>query len=100
MCEWVCDADSNPFSIIYIYFCGCEQGAYSKQFEMKAHRLQIPISFYFFGVSFLSMCVCVRGCFRCRGVIVIHIQIRIAIKSLPVLHGTSLETDSSRHPRV
>lgn len=41
----------------HIYFCGCEQGAYSRQFEMKAHRCVFQFNAISL-VSCLFMCVC------------------------------------------
>lgn len=41
--------------------------------------------------------MCVRECCKLFSVIVIHFLVRVLVNSFPVLHGTSLQTDSWRH---
>lgn len=97
VCECVGDANSNPFRIIYISV------VVSKGHTPDSSKWRLIVcEFQFNSISLvccLSMCVCVcvRECCELFSVIVIHIQVRVVINSFPVLHGTSLQTDSGRH---
>lgn len=63
----------------------------------EGSSLRISIQCYFTGVLSFYVCVCVRECCKLFSVIVIHFLVRVVVNSFPVLHGTSLQTDSWRH---